>query len=568
LLRSRRAFLFLLAIAVTAAIFYFAPNPTPEGMYQATLTIQNGNLTDTAQFAFNLTSMISESLATKTSLTGTHYRFDVTYRQIYNLSPGKKIETDVAISDLQGEPVTVQPADASMTLSDTRFVYEVTIGPSAVAENRLTFSYTPLFRSKEVFSLFALVAVLWLTEVVPLGITSLLFAVSMVVLGIRDAAVVLAPFFDPIVALLLGGFILASALSKYGVDAILTSRLIKFGYKDAKTFLFVSMLTSAALSMWIPNTTATIIMLPLIRGNLKRLRGAKEGFIKATLIAVAYASNIGGIGTLIGTTTPPIAAGSLRNFLRMPVTFTDWLPFGLTTVAVMLPMTYLVLVRLFKVKGTFQEVIELERIPFRRGQAVTTGIFALTILLWVTESIHGIPSGIVALIGCVLIFVFGLLDSDDLRRIDWNTLLLIGGALSLGSTIFATGVGDWLALQLSGLEVSSHILILLAAGALSLALTQFVSNTAAAALLAPVYIPLAISMGVDPKLLVIMACGIVSSLAFMFPFSTPPNAIVFGTGGVKLRDMVNAGILVTALSLPLATIVLPYLWSFLGLVRL
>jgi sodium-dependent dicarboxylate transporter 2/3/5 len=402
--------------------------------------------------------------------------------------------------------------------------------------------------SRQVLAIVIFAAVLWFTEALPLHVTGLFAAFMLSTAGGLTPKQVFPPFFDPIIALLLGGFVLAVGMQKHGLDEYLARRFLSVIGDRPRVVLLGMMLMSAFLSMWITNTAATIIMLALAISMLKDsgVRPMGSSFAKALILGIAFSSTLGGIGTLIGTPPNMIAVKFLAD-QGIRVSFTDWMAMTLPFVLVMLPIMWVVLSLVFR-----QDVRSLRIRPHKggmtRNQKAVFTVFALTILLWLTTEIHGISSYVIALVPVILFYLLGLLDTNDFSKVSWPTLVLLGSGLSLGSAIAISGLDKVIAASLgSAVTGFSLPLIMLSVAFLGILLTAFASNTATAAIFVPVIIPLTAALGLDLRLLTVLA-GISVSLDFIVPIGTPPDTVAYSSGYIKTKDMAKAGMIITLIA--------------------
>lgn len=440
-----------------------------------------------------------------------------------------------------------------------------------------------------VSAVLVLMVIWWLTEAVPLSATALLPAVLfplLKVVGLQGAAAVefsfkntLLSYANPVIALFLGGFLLAGAMQKWGLDRRFTLWFLTRGNLANRTgsVLFGMMAVTAFISMWISNTAAAAMMLPLGLGILSIL-GAQPGksrYGTALMLGIAWAASIGGMGTLIGTPPNGIAVGILnQTFGSNPgfqrVTFLGWMKVGVPFVAVFLPVAWFILMRIFPPelqalpggKAKLQE--ERGKLgPFSTAEKRTIAVFALAVGLWVTnpfwpsllgpgllgrvawldESLIGLGCGLLLfLIPVKLREAEFLMEWGDTRCVDWGTLVLFGGGLALSDGMFKTGLASWIAGTFVGMFGSPSPFVMLALVVLLVDfLTEVTSNTAVSSMMVPVMISIALKTGADPVMLAV-ATSMAASLAFMMPVATPPNALVYGTGYVRMREMVKGGL--------------------------
>ncbi|MBI1973256.1 DASS family sodium-coupled anion symporter [Candidatus Micrarchaeota archaeon] len=404
------------------------------------------------------------------------------------------------------------------------------------------------------------VGILWFTETISLWITALAVPALLVTFAGIKPAEAFTPFFDPIIALLLGGFALGLAVQRQGLDARIASLLSSVFGTRPKRYLLGLMVATGFLSMWMANTAAAAVMMPVGVAALAATKlGKGSNYAKALVLGVGYSATIGGIGTLIGTPPNLIAAKWLGESGIMNVTFVDWMVRALPLVLVMIPLAWLVLISLYKPEVDKVKVRETRQKRLDNPQKATIGIFALTAFLWLTESAHGVHSSVVAMLPIISLFGLNIIGKEDISRIGWDMLILIGGGLSLGSALHSSGLDAALASGIAGvLAGQAPFFIFLMLSVFSIALTVFVANTAAAAILIPVMIPLTQMLGVNPAAVVFLI-GMVVSFDFIVPVGTPPNAIAYGTGYVRVKEMAKAGLILAALGSLLVS-ALAFLW--------
>ncbi len=455
-----------------------------------------------------------------------------------------------------------------------RIVVVAAISLASVASSSLTAgSLTSDERAALVVLIVA--AGLWMTEAVPLAATALLIPVMQSVLGVQGFGAALAPFFDTVVMLLLGGFLLAVAVEKYDLDEYFAYQILSRVRARASMVVLVIMGTAAFLSMWISNTAATALLITMGLNVCEGVEDEKGNFAKVMVLAIAYSATVGGLSTLIGTTTCAMAAGFLRDTIGYQISFLGWTFYGLPVTLIMILVIWAVLFSLFPTGVKRIPAVGFEERKLDRKQKGTLLVFLAAVILWLTEKLpepiaiavgwpgHGLSSSVVAAIIAVSLFFTGLLDERDLPRANWATLLLIGGGLSLGSALEVSGlvvkISDLLLLFTGGASGLVTIALVVAFG---LGISIIASNTASAGIFLPIALGLASSTGVSPVILAV-AVGISTSLDFMLPVGTPPNAIAYSTGRVSMGEMIKAGVLLDLIG-ALVTIGLAYLfWPFL-----
>lgn len=408
-----------------------------------------------------------------------------------------------------------------------------------------------------VLAILALSVGLWVSEVIPLFVTSLLASFLLMTVGGFPTQEVLAPYFDPVIVLFLGGFLLAQAMHRHHLDHYAAQLLLSRIGQRPSTFLLGMMYFTAFLSLWMSNTAAAALMIPIavfiLAENGMMASGTPTPFGRAMILGVAYAATLGGIGSLIGSPPNAIAAKFLKE-QGIQLSFLDWMIYALPFVTLAILVAWGVLIFLNRPQI---DTIQFEKmdIQFTFPQKKLLGVFVVTVAGWLTTSLTGLSSSQVALGASILLFMTKILDAEDLHKISWETLLLFGGGLSLGNALTKVGIGDQLVIFVESYLVGiPSFFMLFGFILLGVVATMVASNTAAAAILIPLAMPLADPLGMTP-LLVAMVIAMGVSLDFMIPVGTPPSAIAHSTGLVRVPEMVRNGILVNfSTSLLLATL--------------
>jgi len=584
--------LLTLSFLVAIVAYVIAPPIAQLGTYTATLSFPNStnySKIEEVVFTFNLSDR--ESVEWKLYVFSFD-EFDVTVyaKENYALTSGSVIEFKVKLVWHNNTAIKITSSLLVIKIENDKG-FSVDIRPMRIEDDTYVFRYRPLVKSREAFTILFLIAFLWFTETVPLSSSALLIPVLAVVFNILSPKTALAPFFHPVVALIIGGLLIGRALQKHQIDKRIALLVLSRTGSGSPVLILVMMYTTAFLSFWISNTASAAIMLPIGLAVLGKIgkKGLKSNYGRAMILGIAYSATIGGIGTLIGTTPNPIAAGMLQELLGIKFYFTDWIPFGMPYVFIFIPIAWKILITVYKPEKELEAELsmiaehsceELKKLgPMTFQQKGVVAVFIGTVVLWFTEKMpefvvkvtgfsgHGISSGIVALIGAVALYFLGLLDEGDMKEISWSAVLIIGGGICLGEVLMSTGVSEWLAFQLTSLKGMPVILLNFLVGALSLIITMFASNTAAASILIPIAIPLAISLGVDPILLTI-TIAIAASLDFALPVGTPPSTLAYSTGLVKLKEMLKAGLILDLVSLLLLTFGIVWIWALLGLIAI
>lgn len=426
-----------------------------------------------------------------------------------------------------------------------------------------------------VAGLAAWMAVWWLTAVLPLAVTALLPLALLPLITPLRIEQTARPYADPIIFLFLGGFFLAAATERWQLHRRLALAVIGAVGTDPPRLVLALMLATGFVSMWISNTAAAVMMLPLASAVLALARreapqdSAPLG--RALTLGVAYSASIGGVATLIGTPPMAIFAAAAGRVQGRPVGFAEWMAIGLPIAAVLLITCWLLLVRvLFPLRGSLPGVRDLvarERAglgPWTAGQRITVAVLALAALSWVfrepktlgavslpglAQLLPGLSDAGIAIGAAVVLFVCPVairerrftLDWESAERIPWGVLVLFGGGLALAEAFGASGLSEWIGRQLEGLRGAPPVLVIGAVALLFVLLTELTSNTATAAMAMPIMAALAPAVAMSPlPLMATAALG--SALGFMLPVGTPPNALAYGTGAVTSGEMARAGV--------------------------
>ncbi|WP_456435960.1 SLC13 family permease [Thermovibrio ammonificans] len=390
--------------------------------------------------------------------------------------------------------------------------------------------------------LLAFAASFWIFEVLPLPVTALSIPVLGVLLGCGSVKEAFASFAHPIIFLFLGGFALAAALSKFKLDTFIAYKVVSLSKGSGVAATVLLFAATAFISMWISNTSTTAMMLPLALGIVGA--ASDERLKSFVLLGVAYSASVGGIGTLVGSPPNGITAADLG------MGFVDWLKFGLPTVLVLFPLLYLVLVLYFRPRLSGGFNVEPVDFSFRREHYLVFVVFLFAVLGWLFSKplshLLGISKGfdaLVAVSAVILLFAFGLLNWRELEEgTDWGTLYLFGGGIALSHFLKTTGASSFIAREFVSLVGGFPLfLLILSVSLFMIFMTELMSNTATAAIFVPILISASKGLGVSPLDLA-MPAGIAASCAFMLPVATPPNAIVYGTGFIRQRDMLRVGL--------------------------
>lgn len=414
-------------------------------------------------------------------------------------------------------------------------------------------------------AVFALALVLWVSEAIPLYVTAFVIAGLLAVLltpklpAVKEGyAVFLSPFFSPTILLFLGGFILAAGLERFGLDSLIASAILKRVGKKPKAIVAGFMGVTALVSMWMSNTAATAIMIAVAL-PLVRTLDTDDPLRIAILIGIPFGANIGGIGTPIGTPPNAIAIAALRNH-GITLSFLQWMGIAVPVMLLLLVLTWFFLTLLFPSKT--KEVsfkLETERRMGWRDWVVVGTMFA-TVIGWFSEPLHKIPDAIISLLPAIVFFSLGILRRKDFETLGWDVLILMGGGLSLGKAVSLSGLDKWFVNSL-GMHNLSPLAVLGGFILIAIILTNFISNTSAAALI----VPLTFGFSASSSSLVV-SVAIAASASMLLPVSTPPNAIAFSSGMLKVKDMARIGAIVAGVAAVLIFVFGILVWPILNII--
>lgn len=435
------------------------------------------------------------------------------------------------------------------------------------------------------------IAVWWISEAVPIAVTSLLPIILFPISGILDVSETTSAYGDKYVFLYLGGFILAIAIEKWNLHKRIAINIINLIGTNIYRIILGFMVATAFLSMWISNTATAVMMLPMgmsivseLKDNPSTDQNENSIFGKTLMLSIAYAASIGGIATLIGTPPNLVFAGFVQKTYGVEISFWQWIQFGLPISIVLLVIAWLYLTRVaYKFKqiefpGGKSEIQRLKKElgPMKIEEKAVLSVFILTALCWIFRSfllqklVPNIDDTAIAIAAGILLFIIpstkkeSLVIWEDAVKIPWGIILLFGGGMALASGFQITGLAEWLGNQMGLLQgLSLFVLILLIIAAVNF-LTEVTSNLATAAMLMPILAPIALHLNVNPFVLMV-ATTLAASCAFMLPVATPPNAVVFGSGYLKIADMIKSGFWLNLISILILTLMvyflLPLVWD-------
>lgn len=434
------------------------------------------------------------------------------------------------------------------------------------------------------------IAIWWITESVPLPITSLLPIVLFPLLHVMDLGTTTSSYGHPLVFLYMGGFMLAIAIEKTGLHNRIAINIIRSMGTKLHMIILGFMISTGFLSMWISNTATAIMMLPIGLAIIKVASVTEDEsddkFRKALMLAIAYAASIGGVATLIGTPPNLVFAGVVREMYGTEISFFQWFVVGFPLAVILLFFTWWYLTRIGFPLGNATLPGGKEEMDKRHaglgtmstGEKRVSIIFLTIAIAWIIRSfvleklIPGIDDTIIAIIGAILLFLIpsgkknnqGILVWEDAVKLPWGIILLFGGGLALAESFESSGLAVWIGQRMTGLSVMGVFLLILFVVMIVNFLTEFTSNLATVTMILPVLAPIAVAAGIHPLMLMV-AATMAASCGFMMPAGTPPNAIAFGSGYLKIWDMIRTGFVLNVVSIILITslvyFLLGYLWN-------
>ena len=442
-----------------------------------------------------------------------------------------------------------------------------------------------------------LMAVLWITEAIPLAATSLIPFILFPLLGILNASDIAGSYINSIIFLFVGGFMIAIAMERWGLHKRIALKIITVVGGSPNSIVFGFMIAGCFLSMWVSNTATALMMLPIALAIITRMEnqfGKKDThkFTLALLLGIAYSCTLGGLGTLVGT-PPNLVFVKTLNILfpsAPEISFSKWMLMAFPITLIMLLTTSFLLTKiLFKIDKSLtidrnfikEEYNKLGRFSFE--EAAVSFVFATTALLWIFRvdlnfgvlKIPGwsnlfdhpdyINDGTVAIAMAFILFLIPsrkdkttILNKDVFIKIPWSVVLLFGGGFALANGFTSTGLSLYLGGQLSGLSTLPHfVMIIIIAASISF-LTELTSNTATTQMILPILASVSIAIGLHPMLLMLTAT-LSASMAFMLPVATPPNTIIFASGRIKIYEMAKTGILLNIIGIIVVSVIVYFL---------
>jgi sodium-dependent dicarboxylate transporter 2/3/5 len=414
--------------------------------------------------------------------------------------------------------------------------------------------------------LVAAVAVLmvtwWATEAIPIPVTSLLPLALFPILGVTSIETAALPYANKNIYLFLGGFLIALSIERSGLHKRLALIMIKRLGSDGPKLIGGFMLVSALISMWVMNTSTTLMLLPIglaicsvVAKTVPNMSEKdKSNFDKALLLSIAYAATIGGMSTLVGTAPNIVFSSFMQEVYGLEISMIDWMKLGVPVSICMLTLAWLILSKMLTDMGP------MSKDEFRVGI-----VFFIAAGLWMFRSlidnyVIGLTDAGIAILVAIALFIIPssgkngeLLSWEQSSKLPWGLLLLFGGGLSLGVQINDTGLGLWIGQSLVSLKTVPLIILVMAVAALIIFLTEVTSNVATTSTFLPVFGAVAVAVGVAPEVLTVPVV-LAASCAFMLPVATPPNAIVYGANKFKIIDMMRAGFFINIAGIFVVTV--------------
>lgn len=436
-----------------------------------------------------------------------------------------------------------------------------------------------------------LMASWWITEVIPISATAMIPLVLFPVLGIAPISLTAVPYANPMIFLFMGGFIIAIAMQEWGLHRRIALNIIRVIGSRPRNILAGFMVSAMFMSMWVSNTAATMMMLPialsviqLTKSDRNTAEEAKQYhyFGVALMLAIAFSASVGGLATVIGTPTNALLIGFVNEAYGIEISFAQWMLVGIPIAVLGFPIIYYTLAHIvypvrFNTLPGGREYIEREVRELgsmSRPEAIVAIVFTMVAILWMTRPLiekhlfTGISDAGIAIFGAILLFLIPvniqkgtfMLSWKAAERLPWGVLILFGGGLTLAGAIQRTGLAEWIGGYFGILSGWPVILIILIVAFVIIMFTELASNSATAAAFLPIMGSVAIGIGENPLLLAVPV-AIVASCAFMLPVATPPNAIVYGSNVMTIPEMARAGLVLNVFFAILITLLTYYLFT-------
>lgn len=429
----------------------------------------------------------------------------------------------------------------------------------------------------KVAAITVLMAIWWITEAVPIPATSLLPILLYPLLNVTNAKEVTASYADPTIYLFMGGFFVAVTMERWNLHRRIALYTIKMVGTSPVKMTLGFMIATGFISMWVSNTATAMMMVPIGLAVIAQVTGIsskqlldgsvgvkEQNFGKGLMLAIAYSASIGGVATIIGTPPNTIMVGMLDHTYGQTITFAQWMMFGLPLVIIVMALTWFMLVKVLFPTGDLKlakgkDVIDYEikkMGPITKEERIVLVVFLLVAFLWVFSpklktwfpSLESVNDTVIAMFGTILLFAIPadwkkgvfILDWKTAVKIPWDIVLLFGGGFAVAGGFSKSGLAKYIATQLESLSGVHMLIFITIVTLLVVFLTEITSNTATATLLVPIMGASAVALGIHPYATIVPAC-VAASFAFMLPVATPPNAVVFGSGAMRIKDMARAG---------------------------
>ena len=428
-----------------------------------------------------------------------------------------------------------------------------------------------------------LMAIWWATEAIPVPVTALLPLALFPLLDVVSFKEAALPYANPNIYLFLGGFMLALAIERSGLHKRMALRMIIASGSNGSKLIGGFMLVAALISMFVMNTSTTLMLLPIglavcsvVSTTIPGISISETKFFDtALMLGIAYAATIGGMSTLVGTAPNIVFSAFMLETYNVEISMSDWMTLGVPLAAIMLLSAWVVLTKFVfptsfvttnETKTHLKEMLT-DLGPLTKDEIKISIIFALTALAWITRSVldnyemfSGLTDAGIAIISAILLFIIPssthkdeLLNWEKSNELPWGLLILFGGGLSIAAQINSSGLGIWIGEGLSVLGAVPPIFLILAVAALIIFLTEITSNVATTSTFLPVFGAVAAGIGILPVSLTVPVC-LAASCAFMLPVATPPNAIVYGSGKFTIATMMKAGFVLNIIGIVIVTL--------------
>ena len=428
------------------------------------------------------------------------------------------------------------------------------------------------------------VSIWWVTEAVPLPVTSLLPIVLFPLMNVMKIEDATTAYGHPLIFLYIGGFLLAIAIEKTGLHARIAINIIRAMGTKLNMIVLGFMLSTGFLSMWISNTATALMMLPIGLAIVKTIGQEQDqyfsNFSKSIMLAIAYAASIGGVATIIGTPPNLVFAGAVKEMYQQEVTFAQWFVLAFPLAVVLLFFTWWYITRIaFPLHtqriplGKEEFALQVNRLgKISQREIKVAIIFFLMGFAWITRSfflgaiIPGLDDTIIGIAGGLILFLIpekgkslkGILTWEDATKLPWGIILLFGGGMALAAAFESSNLDKWIGESMGALTSLHVFFLLLIVIAIVNFLTEFTSNLATVTMILPVLAPIAVASGMDPIVLM-TAATLAASCGFMMPAGTPPNAIAFGTGYLRIWDMIRTGFVLNLVSIIIIALMIYFL---------